>query len=347
MPAPVPPISRATIPPVYARQLRMLLQQAAPDGDRALAAAQLDWSTLLTDPNHLPLETVTPLVTSAIAITHKPWLGLDLAANFPITAHGPQGYAVVTAPDLASSLSVLVKYGALRNELLTWSLQTSPQGMVAQARSQTDLGLATGFITDMVLGAVLRLIESALGQLPDGMIVDMPMPAPRWLAQYERYAPVQIRFGQPVLAFHVSHALLRLPCLAADPQAHAAALRECESSLAESANRRLSDRVARLLSTPTDGRYLQLDEIAALCQLSPRTLMRRLSEENTSFKALLDASRQSQALWLLHHTDHSVEDIAAQLGYQDTSNFSRTVRRWFGATPRQLRDNKANFKEAA
>ena len=33
----------------------------------------------------------------------------------------------------------------------------------------------------------------------------------------------------------------------------------------------------------------------------------------------------------------SVEEVAAQLGYADTSNFSRTVRRWFGVTPRAMR----------
>jgi AraC-like DNA-binding protein len=34
-----------------------------------------------------------------------------------------------------------------------------------------------------------------------------------------------------------------------------------------------------------------------------------------------------------------VEEIAARLGYVDTSNFSRTVRRWFGVTPRELRES--------
>jgi AraC-like DNA-binding protein len=35
-----------------------------------------------------------------------------------------------------------------------------------------------------------------------------------------------------------------------------------------------------------------------------------------------------------------VEEIAARLGYADTSNFSRTVRRWFGAAPRELRETR-------
>jgi len=65
--------------------------------------------------------------------------------------------------------------------------------------------------------------------------------------------------------------------------------------------------------------------------------MRRLAQEGTSFQQLLDAHQQSRTLWLLQHTSDSVEDIAGRLGYTDTSNFSRTVKRWFGHTPSALR----------
>ena len=47
--------------------------------------------------------------------------------------------------------------------------------------------------------------------------------------------------------------------------------------------------------------------------------------------------RQERAGWYLAHTRLSVEEIAARLGYADTSNFSRTYRRWFGRTPSQAR----------
>jgi len=39
------------------------------------------------------------------------------------------------------------------------------------------------------------------------------------------------------------------------------------------------------------------------------------------------------------HTAETMEEIASRLGYVDTSNFSRTVRRWFGATPREVRES--------
>ena len=52
---------------------------------------------------------------------------------------------------------------------------------------------------------------------------------------------------------------------------------------------------------------------------------------------LLDDVRQELTVWYLRHTDMPVEAIAERLGYIDTSNFSRTCRRWFGLTPRAIR----------
>ncbi len=57
----------------------------------------------------------------------------------------------------------------------------------------------------------------------------------------------------------------------------------------------------------------------------------RLLRDNGSDQQLFE--------WMLAHTAEPVEEIAARLGYVDTSNFSRTVRRWFGVTPRELRES--------
>ena len=47
--------------------------------------------------------------------------------------------------------------------------------------------------------------------------------------------------------------------------------------------------------------------------------------------------RQELACWLLQNTELSVEAVAERLGYRDTSNFSRTFRRWLGMTPNAWR----------
>ncbi len=338
MPArPTLPETDALVHPIYARLLRLLLQQADVDGDRVLAAAALDGAALMTDDRRLSRDTVTRLVTAALAATGKPWLGLELGGQAPVSAHGALGYAAVTARRLGDSLAVLASYGALRNDALAWSLHSGGDGAVLRADERTDWGPARGFMVDTVLSSLLRVIEAAVGRLPPGLRVDLPLPAPPWAAQYTRFAPVAVRFAQPALALHADAAALALPCLGADAHAHAAACRECEAELAALAGRSLAQRVTGLLADAPAGRYPALGEVAAACGVAPRTLMRHLRAEGSSFQALLDTARQARVRWLLQHTRLSIEEIAAQLGYADTSNFSRTVRRWFGRTPRELR----------
>ncbi|MGQ4600748.1 AraC family transcriptional regulator ligand-binding domain-containing protein [Nocardia sp. R6R-6] len=80
--------------------------------------------------------------------------------------------------------------------------------------------------------------------------------------------------------------------------------------------------------------------------MSSRTLSRRLHEEGTSFRALLDEVRQTMSEVLLTHTDMTTEQVAARLGYAEAASFIRAFRRWQGCPPqtfrsRDLRPNRS------
>ncbi len=342
-PAAHPPLPQpgSLVPPIYARLLRMLLQHAEVDGDRVLAAAGLDWATLVTDDRRLGHGTIVRLAEAAIAATRRPWLGLDLGGGAPVSAHGSLGYAVVTSRDLDEALRTLARYGQTRNDAMAWTCVDTATGMTMHAQERADLGRVRGFVVDTVLGAILRMIETALGQVPAGIRIALPLPAPAWREQYQRFGVAEVRFDQPAFALSFEAADLALPCLGADARAHAGACRECELALAEVAGASMAQRVAGLLAGVQDGAYPRMADVAARCGISARTLIRRLHADGATFQALLDEARKQRALWLLAHTAEPVEEIAARLGYQDTSNFSRTVRRWFGAAPRELREAMA------
>lgn len=63
------------------------------------------------------------------------------------------------------------------------------------------------------------------------------------------------------------------------------------------------------------------------------TLIR--DETGLSFRELLKDARMSRAGLLLRGTDLSVEEIALDVGYTNTSNFYRAYRSYFGHTPRE------------
>ncbi|MFP7477490.1 helix-turn-helix domain-containing protein [Terribacillus saccharophilus] len=86
---------------------------------------------------------------------------------------------------------------------------------------------------------------------------------------------------------------------------------------------------------------LDLQDIASELGMSGRTLQRRLTEEQTSFKALLMEVRHEQAREYLANSSLDLKEVAFLLGYKDQSSFYRAFRFWEGDTPLKWRhENK-------
>ena len=78
--------------------------------------------------------------------------------------------------------------------------------------------------------------------------------------------------------------------------------------------------------------------MARLFGYSERTLRQKLSDEGTSMRRLLTATRFELARHLLGSTGLSISRIAAALCYADSAVFSRAFHGWAGMSPRQWRN---------
>lgn len=87
---------------------------------------------------------------------------------------------------------------------------------------------------------------------------------------------------------------------------------------------------------------LGLEDISDRLHLSPRTIHRRLGEEGSSFRAIKDALRRDMALARLTKTRDAVSQVAADLGYADTSAFYRAFVEWTGMAPIHYRRRWTN-----
>jgi len=76
-------------------------------------------------------------------------------------------------------------------------------------------------------------------------------------------------------------------------------------------------------------------------------LHRRLREENTNYKELLDSTRRALAIEYVRDNQYALGYIAFQLGFSDQSNFSRAFRRWTGKSPKAYRDPGADSSTVA
>ena len=80
---------------------------------------------------------------------------------------------------------------------------------------------------------------------------------------------------------------------------------------------------------------------------SSRSLGRRLAEEGTSFKELVNELRRELAQRYLEQGVHRPKSIAALLGYKDLSAFHHAFRRWTGTTPAQFSDDPGSVEHGA
>lgn len=77
----------------------------------------------------------------------------------------------------------------------------------------------------------------------------------------------------------------------------------------------------------------ELNDVAALLEVHPQTLRRRLSAEGTTFKEIKSQVRRDTALYFLGKQGLSIEEIAHRAGFSESSAFIRAFKGWTGVTP--------------
>jgi len=85
------------------------------------------------------------------------------------------------------------------------------------------------------------------------------------------------------------------------------------------------------------GQPTSFDLVAARLRMSPRTLRRKLEQEGTSFRELIDELRAHAAIKYVRDTDLTIEDIAFALGFSDGAAFRHAFRRWTKSAPHEYR----------
>jgi AraC-like DNA-binding protein len=77
--------------------------------------------------------------------------------------------------------------------------------------------------------------------------------------------------------------------------------------------------------------------VAAQLDLSPRTLQRRLAENDLTHSQLVYQTRITKACQRLSQPNVQIREIARETGFASPSAFSRAFHSWTGTTPRAFR----------
>jgi AraC-like DNA-binding protein len=100
----------------------------------------------------------------------------------------------------------------------------------------------------------------------------------------------------------------------------------------------LTARIRRHLRTIHPADWPDFAALAEQLHYSTSTLRRRLDDEGSTYRSILDDLRQDMAISLLSDSGKSVVAVATELGFADPSAFHRAFKKWTGTCPSQHRD---------
>jgi AraC-like DNA-binding protein len=329
---------RPSLHPTYARLLAAELKRRGFSDDDIFEGSRLSWTQLLEEERFVSFEQFRRLALRGMELTGEGWLGLDVGRSTQISSHGPLGYAMVASSNVGEALELAERYSSLRLQIAAFAVERESGRVRLRIEDTVGWGDMAEYVSSHIVGALCSLLETVSGMpLPESGVA-LAYPEPAWVGEYAtRLGGVTLRFGAPATVVDIPESFAATPCITADATAFRQAVRLCER--AETRQETDGDLAQRVLDRLLDrqGEYPSLSEMAKDLYMSNRTLIRKLKSQGTSYQMLLDDVRQELAVWYLRHSDMSVEAIAERLGYRDTSNFSRTCKRWFGLTPRAIR----------
>ncbi|MBC7916219.1 MAG: helix-turn-helix domain-containing protein [Rhodoferax sp.] len=278
----------------------------------------------------LPFLDLLPYL-EAFEAARNPMRGIALGLSIPASAHGAMGYAAVSSATIGQALAAIAEFTPMRNRILDYACQVTAKETVLTFTPRIPLYGYREFVEIATVITVCKTVQSLAG---DDAAQRMQFDA-SWSDTAELPMPMQVRHGRPVSALRVPADIALLPTLTADAKLYASASRSCEEELTI-LNGSVAARL-RAIMPNADQTWPSLTEAAQQFSMSPRTLIRKLQQEEMSYQSVLDEAKSEMACWYLRNTAIPLSGIAERLGFVDDSNFSRSFKRWRGITPLKYR----------
>lgn len=322
-----------------ARKAAELLRAQQLSPDPVLAQAGLNSAALSRKGARIPFATHVAVLELAAAAASDPCFGLHLGATLYPRDLGLVGYLGVNGATLGDALRGAIRYLRLLTEGTRVEVAEAGEFVRFEQHILDHSGIGSLQVAGLGLSCLIRVCR----------ILTRTMLAPAWVelpfascneVEYRRVLGASVRLRQPRTAVVLHQRQLELRAVGADPDLFELLEQVCRERVgALAAPRDCRARAEIVIIELLPYGTPSIDRVARRLGMSSRSLGRRLAEEQTSYKALVDDIRQDLARRYLIRTSHRPKAIAALLGYRDVSTFHHAFRRWTDMTPTQFRDD--------
>lgn len=270
-------------------------------------------------------------------LPHVPALGLEAGLRYSVSSFGLWGFAIMSSKTVRDALGVAMRYHGLTYEFSRVYVRDSGGVMRVvfdDAETPDDLKV---FCLERSLGSTSRIRRELTGleQPMSGLRLRMARPA--YAARLAKVCGVVPEFDAPDNSYEIDRARLDLPIAFGNSMVARQVEENCKALLERRRHREGFAAKVRAAVLKAPGQVPALDAVAASLGMTTRTLRRRLEDEHTSYRELVEEVRRTLAQELLAGGRMKMEEVAERLGYSDATSFAHAFRRWKGHSPSELR----------
>jgi AraC-like DNA-binding protein len=325
----------SNVPTVFARSVRKIADAVAPkaNGRHLLRTVGLDREAIDNPSLRIPYADMMMLAEHAARMTKDTAFGLHVGERVEQHEYGLVGRAVVTSSTLGQALRSLVRYLPIWTNVGVFKLDVD--GPVAHFQWEyTNSSLPEprhDCETTMATVARFNRFCSGRGWIPRE--VWFRHPKPKDTTEHDRIFRAPARFGMAANALLLDAESLKVPLRTAQPTLHLEALDTAEKLLAKACEgASFSQGVLSFIRQQLSRGDFDLDSAARHLCVSRRTLQRKLKEESSSYRHLVQQARQDLAEYLLG-TGITATETASALGFSESCAFHHAFHKWHGVPP--------------
>ncbi|MDO1450511.1 AraC family transcriptional regulator ligand-binding domain-containing protein [Rhodocytophaga aerolata] len=283
---------------------------------------------------------------SALTLTNYQFIGISFGKNITFSVLGWIAPLTSSSPSLKFAWKSFADFFPLMGNMFEYQVTELPDGNIKVLYKPAPAWVETSPLTAaMAAEHAMSLTISLSGYLIGRIIKPVyasfshPVEAKNQSIFTDLFGLTLFGQKENMLVFDAVTAAS--PLISANELMYANMQKLCTEKLMQlKSQTSFASKVLQILSSKQAYYNPKLEEVAAMLNISARTLQRKLKEENHTYQSLLEEHQIEMALQLLSRPHMQVQEVAFMLGFTSLQNFSRAFKRKTGFSPTQVKHSQ-------
>jgi len=293
----------------------------------------IDYDMILRPGTRISFRSIDNLWSKATDLIEDQCFGLRAAEFWHPSNFNALGYACLSSATLREALNRLFRYARMISGTAEVRLEDTDEGLTLtlsdslKHHSRIDFGMAN----------IMSGLRLNYGEKLRPVAVRFIHPEPPCADKHFSFfrAPVHFNAKSDSITLAKTDVDLKLP--SGNPQLARINDNIMIKYLAKLDNEDITHRVKAAIIEQLPSGNVTHEKISKSLAISVRSLQRKLQQAGTTFRDLLNSTREDLAKQYVRDQGVDLTETAFLLGFSEQSAFSRAFKRWTGQSPKEVR----------